>query len=1586
LIRIFNTGDLTLSDVSDVPFANIPFVTVTSPNGGATYTGCNNLNITWTKSSCISQWATWTISLSTDNGATWSTIGSPSNTANTTTQSFNYSIPAGTASTQCKVRVSYSGQNDESDNVFVIIPNNDITITNPIGGETYNAFNMQTVSWINTPNTSGIYDIYFSASGFGTTLVGNDIIGNSHTWNVPNYPTTTGTIEVRDASTSCKNDINGPITVIAATPVLTAPNGGEQWYAGTSSTITWNTATVYSSDVRLDYSIDEGLTWINIVSSTPNDGSHNWTVPNTPTSVALVRISIPTNLSYFDVSNAVFTIKPAIQIITPNGDDGVTEWGGCTVTSITFEHSPAYTSFNIQYSTNGGNTWINIVTNWSAIPNPATYNWTMPNVNNLATLVRVTSASVSDQSDAPFVIQKPVTLIQPNFGGILQVGSNYEVQWSSDGISNIYDLYYSTNGGTSYTSIVNGYVTSTNTYNWTVPAIPSSNCRMVIRDNINTCKADTSDVAFTISTSAAPITILTPNGNANILQGCQTYLIDWVETSAIATYTIEYSLNSGLSWTTIVTDYTTANSQYNWVVPNINSNSVLIRVRSTSNPNIFDLSDAFFSIEAGELEVSASTTNICEGQTVQLNVEGGSGYSWSPASSLNISTIANPIASPSATTVYTVSSTALGCTMSASIEINVAPASYAAAVTISSSNNGAPVCTGTPVTFTAYGSDGGNEPEYQWYINNLPVGTNSSVFSLPSVNDGDQISVRLTSSLDCVSNNPAYSNTITMEASSLVLPTISIAPSANNSPCNGTSQSFTAQITNGGTIPSYAWYLNDEPALGNQSNVTFLNMQDGDVIRVVLTSNSACASQSTVESALYVVELSEGPATPTQIVGSNTFCVGDQLTYTATTVTDATSYQWTLPTGWLGSSTGTSIDVTAGNNSGNIQVTSSNACGTSMPVTLSLDLGDTPSAPSLVNGTPAFCSNSTNTYTTPSVLGATSYTWIIPSGWIGSSTTSSIDVIASSTGGSIGVAAINGCGVSAFTSITVNPAAELSELSLETIPAVCPGDQMQVTADYSGDVMSFDWNLPSGFVGTSSEAAIALIAGNTDGVISVTAIGACNELTAVATVDVLPLPQQPNLIDGPTGYCSGEQLNYSITSVPGATSYTWTLPNDWSGASNGPSIAVVSGSLQGIISVAAVNGCGAGLPQELVVEPNVTIAAPNNINGSATVCIGASEMYSTTAVAGALNYIWELPSGWQGSSTGTSINATAGLDGGTVSVYAIGACGSSVATTLEIDLLQAPAQPEVIEETVHFCPGENHILAVEQIAGISYTWLLPSGWNGSGNASQIAVTAGTQEGEALVTANNTCGTSIPSSIELVANAAPTSISSIDGPTQLCGAGTYTYTIDTAPLADGYTWNAPNGWIIDNNGTSADITVNSGSGIISVYAYNGCGSTDVTTISVDIESINNGIQQDGNTLIAQAPGMDYQWINCITSQEIQGATSQSYDFTMNGTYAVEISSANCSTTSDCISVVFVGTEELDATSIALYPNPAREYIQFNVNSQQVGTNYVVYDLTGRIAQRGIINNTTTRIELESLSSGMYVLEIDAMYRHEFVVAK
>ncbi|MCX6583419.1 MAG: carboxypeptidase regulatory-like domain-containing protein [Candidatus Aminicenantes bacterium] len=90
---------------------------------------------------------------------------------------------------------------------------------------------------------------------------------------------------------------------------IVSPNGGEVWNAGSSHPITWtNNGPV--ENVRIEYSIDNGVAWIEIASAAENIGIYNWAVPIIDsTSVnCRVRISEAGDGSPSDVSDAVFTI------------------------------------------------------------------------------------------------------------------------------------------------------------------------------------------------------------------------------------------------------------------------------------------------------------------------------------------------------------------------------------------------------------------------------------------------------------------------------------------------------------------------------------------------------------------------------------------------------------------------------------------------------------------------------------------------------------------------------------------------------------------------------------------------------------------------------------------------------------------------------------------------------------------------------------------------------------------------------------------------------------------------------------------------------------------------------------------------------------------------------------------------------------------------------------------------------------------------------------------------------------------------------------------------------------------------------
>lgn len=62
-----------------------------------------------------------------------------------------------------------------------------------------------------------------------------------------------------------------------------------------------------------------------------------------------------------------------------------------------------------------------------------------------------------------------------------------------------------------------------------------------------------------------------------------------------------------------------------------------------------------------------------------------------------------------------------------------------------------------------------------------------------------------------------------------------------------------------------------------------------------------------------------------------------------------------------------------------------------------------------------------------------------------------------------------------------------------------------------------------------------------------------------------------------------------------------------------------------------------------------------------------------------------------------------------------------------------------------------------------------------------------------------------------------------------------------------------------------------------------------------------------------------------------------------------------------------------TSIALYPNPANDYISVR-NVSDTKTDYSIYSIYGSMVLQSTINSSTAIIDISSLSNGIYFLNI------------
>ena len=146
-------------------------------------------------------------------------------------------------------------------------------------------------------------------------------------------------------------------------------------------------------------------------------------------------------------------------------------------------------------------------------------------------------------------------------------------------------------------------------------------------------------------------------------------------------------------------------------------------------------------------------------------------------------------------------------------------------------------------------------------------------------------------------NGCQTSSTATLAVSGgTITPTVVVSKNTGDTICAGTAVTFTATATLGGTSPAYQWKKNGANVGTNSATYIDAALVNSDVITVVLTSNSACASVASVTSGNTVITVIANviPATMIAATGGTVLCAGESKNFTSNSTAGGPNptYKW----------------------------------------------------------------------------------------------------------------------------------------------------------------------------------------------------------------------------------------------------------------------------------------------------------------------------------------------------------------------------------------------------------------------------------------------------------------------------------------------------------------------------------------------------------------------------------------------------------------------------------------------------------------------------------------------------------------------
>ncbi len=329
----------------------------------------------------------------------------------------------------------------------------------------------------------------------------------------------------------------------------------------------------------------------------------------------------------------------------------------------------------------------------------------------------------------------------------------------------------------------------------------------------------------------------------------------------------------------------------------------------TNNPVVSDsVTMTVNPIFIPAVTLSASALSLCADSSVTFRASatnGGTspGYTWYKNGTV-ISGATGTNYTPSVfanNDVFSVQLTSnANCAQPASVTSNTDTLHVTSVVipsAVISANPGNSICKGQSVVFSSTLTNAGNNASVQWQKNGVAISNaTSNTYASDSLNNGDVITLRLTSSAACASPQTVLSGNITMQVNS-VIPSVTISSNSGSSICSAQQVVFSASLSGGGNSPSCQWQANGVNIPG-ASGISYAtdSLVDGEVISAILTSNAACASPRDTQSNSITISVVSNASPSVSILSSfgDSVCSGQTGLLTAIQLNGGNSpaYQW----------------------------------------------------------------------------------------------------------------------------------------------------------------------------------------------------------------------------------------------------------------------------------------------------------------------------------------------------------------------------------------------------------------------------------------------------------------------------------------------------------------------------------------------------------------------------------------------------------------------------------------------------------------------------------------------------------------------